>query len=39
LSLLFAEFWSWKLPFQHNLQHLWARTSYLPGYLYVFKTF
>lgn len=39
LSLLFAEFWSWKLPFQHYLQHLWARTSYLPGYLYVFKTF
>ena len=30
LFLLFAAFWSWKVPFQRYLQHFWVRTSHVP---------
>ena len=33
LSLLFATFWSWKLPFQRYLQHFGVRTINFPWYL------
>ena len=32
-SLLFATFWSWKLPFQRYLQHFGVRTTNFPWYL------
>jgi len=32
-SLLFAAFWSWKLPFQRHLQVFGIRTSHFPWYL------
>ena len=32
-SLLFAAFWSWKLPFQRHLQVFVIRTSHFPWYL------
>ena len=39
-SLLFAAFWSWKLPFQLSLQHFGVGTSHVPlNYLILFVTF
>ena len=36
ISVLFAAFWSWKLPFQQYLQHFWVWTSHFPWYLQLF---
>ena len=32
-SMLSAAIWSWKLPFQRDLQRFWVRTSHFPWYL------
>ena len=31
-SMLFAAFWSWKLPFPRYVQRFWVRTSHFPLY-------
>ena len=38
-SLLFAAFWSWKLPFQRFSQQFGVPTSHFPLYLHIFATF